>query len=131
MVLVDSSVWIDHFTGRTTAETEWLDRSLGRRALVVGDLILAEVLQGFRAEADFRKARRALRKFPVLSMVGEAVALSSATNYRALRNRGVTVRKTIDCLIATCCILRRVQLLHSDRDFDPFELHLGLKVLHQ
>jgi predicted nucleic acid-binding protein len=130
MVLVDSSVWIDHFIGRTTAETEWLDRSLGRRALVVGDLILAEVLQGFRAEADFRKARRALRKFPVLSMVGEAVALSSARNYRALRSRGVTVRKTIDCLIATCCILRGVKLLHSDRDFDPFELHLGLRVLH-
>ena len=130
MVLVDSSVWIDHFAGRGTPETEWLDRAAGRRALVVGDLILAEVLQGFRADTDFHKARRALSKFPVLFMVGEAVALRSARNYRALRARGITVRRTIDCLIATCCILRNVELLHSDRDFDPFEQHLGLRVVH-
>jgi hypothetical protein len=130
MVLVDSSVWIDHFAGKRTPETDWLDRAVGRRPLAIGDLILAEVLRGFRTEADFRKARRALTRFPVLFIVGEAVALRSARNYRTLRTRGVTVRKTIDCLIASCCILRKLDLLHSDRDFDPFERYLGLRVLH-
>lgn len=130
MILVDSSVWIDHFRGRRTPETDWLNAALGHRPMVLGDLILAEVLQGFRTETEFRKARKALLRFPVIFMIGEAVALRSAHNYRTLRSRGITVRKTIDCLIATCCMVRGLELLHADRDFDPFEEHLHLKVVH-
>lgn len=127
-LLVDSSVWIDYFNGGRTPETDLLDRSLGRRPIVVGDLILAEVLQGFRRERDYRAARQALLRFPILELCGTEIALASAENYRRLRERGVTVRRTIDCLIASACLRRGLALLHADRDFDPFERHLGLLV---
>ncbi len=129
-LLVDSSVWIDYFNGEQTSETDYLDRSLGHREIVVGDLVLAEVLGGFRREEDFERARDALLKFPVLAMVGADIALKSAHHFRYLRARGVTVRKTIDSLIATFCTEHDLELLHSDRDFDAFEDHLGLKVVH-
>ena len=128
MIVVDSSVWIDFFNGRDTKQTDALDSFLGRREIVVGDLILAEVLQGFRSDRDFRQARRILRAFPVVSMVGATLALRSADNYRRLRRRGVSVRKTIDVMIATYCLSRRLPLLHADRDFDPMVRHLGLRL---
>jgi predicted nucleic acid-binding protein len=129
-LLVDSSVWIDFFNGIITPETDFLYDALGESSIIMGDLILAEVLQGFRHEKDFVSARDALGKFPVLGMLGREIALQSASNYRLLRSKGITVRKTIDCLIATFCIENDLELLHSDRDFDPFEKYLGLNVIH-
>lgn len=127
-ILVDSSVWVDFFNGTPTPEVDLLDRLLGKGRLVVGDLIVAEVLQGFRADRDHEEAKEALLRFPVLPMSGLDLALASADNYRALRRRGVTVRKTVDCWIATFCLRENLELLHSDRDFDPFAAHLGLRV---
>jgi hypothetical protein len=127
-LLVDSTVWIDFFGGRETAGVALLDASLGHREIVVGDIILTEVLQGFRFDRQFRQARSAMLKFPVLDMVGRDVALRTAENYRRLRRRGVTVRRTLDCLIATFCIQNGLELLHADRDFDPFERWFGLHV---
>jgi len=130
MILVDSTVWIDYFNGRITPETDYLHQILGDGEIVVGDIIMGEVLQGFRRDQDFEAAYQALSKFRQANIVDMDVAVQSARNYRSLRKRGVTVRKTIDCFIATCAILDDLQLLHSDRDFDPFEHHLGLQVIH-
>lgn len=130
MLVVDSSVWIDYFNGRITPQTDFLHSSLGVRSILVGDIILAEVLQGFRRDADFEQARQALGKFPQVAMLNPALALQSARNYRLLRSYGITVRKTIDCFIATFCLAHGHDLLHSDTDFDPFEKHLGLRVEH-
>ncbi len=126
MWLVDSSVWVNYFNGKVTVETELLDARLGQQEIVLGDLILCEVLQGFTRQYDFRTARNALLNLPVLEMGGVAIALQAADNYRYLRQRGVTVRKTVDCLIATFAITHNLTLLHSDRDFEPFALFLGL-----
>ena len=126
MIVVDSSVWVDYFNGVGTRETALLDSILGLEPVVIGDLILAEVLQGFRTDRDMRRARAALDTLILESMVGRDIALASASNYRALRAKGVTVRKTIDMLIATFCMENRYALLHSDRDFDSIEEHLGL-----
>jgi predicted nucleic acid-binding protein len=128
MIVVDTSVWIDFFNGRPTAESNLLHDLLGREPILIGDLILAEVLQGFRAEEDFREALSILETFDFQEMLGRNVAVASARNYRALRARGVTVRKTIDVLIGTFCLLNHYELLHSDRDFDPMTKHLGLRV---
>jgi predicted nucleic acid-binding protein len=127
MVLVDSSVWIDFFNGTATPESELLDRLLGREPVAIGDLVLAEVLQGFQDDADYRIARDLLSGLAVFDLLGGARAIRVAENYRALRKRGVTVRKTIDAVIATFCIEQRLPLLYSDRDFDPFVEHLGLR----
>jgi len=127
MILVDSSVWIDYFNGTVTRETEKLDRLLGVEPVAVGDLILAEVLQGFRSESDFNEARRLLASLVVVQLGGEEIAVQAARNFRSLRAQGVIIRKTIDTLIATCCIENRYALLYSDRDFDPFVRHLGLR----
>lgn len=129
-LLVDSSVWIDFFNGSNTPETEFLNGALGDESIVVGDLILAEVLQGFRLQRDFELALIALTRFPVVVMVGQQMAIKSAANYRSLRAKGITIRKTIDSLIATFCIENEMTLLHMDRDFDPFEKFLGLMVWH-
>ncbi len=129
MIVVDSSVWIDYFNGADTRETALLDGALGVEPVMTGDLILAEVLQGFRDDRDVRKARAALEMLVFEPMVGRDIALSSVRNYRALRTKGVTVRKTIDMLIATFCMENGHRLLHSDRDFDPIEEHLGLATL--
>ena len=129
MIVVDTSVWIGYFNGVATRETALLDALLGVEPIVIGDLILAEVLQGFRAEGDARKARTALDRLLFQPMVGRDVALASARNYRALRARGITVRKTIDMLIATFCLENGHRLLHADRDFVPIVEHLGLETL--
>lgn len=126
MILVDSSVWIDYFRGTVNAQTDCLDHLLSSEMLLMGDLILAEVLQGFASERDFNQARILLTALPLTPLVGGEVALQAARNYRQLRGLGVTVRKTIDTLIATSCIEQGYALLYSDRDFDPFVEHLGL-----
>jgi predicted nucleic acid-binding protein len=128
LILVDSSVWIDYFRGTVTAQTDQLDRLLGREPLAIGDLILAEVLQGFDSERDFRAARRLLTTFQIVEIGGREIAIQAARNYRLLRGHGVTVRKTIDTMIATRCIESGFDLLHSDRDFDAFAAYLGLRV---
>lgn len=127
MVLVDSSVWIDYFRGVHTRQTERLDSLLGAEALAVGDLIVTEVLQGLRDERAFDQARDALEEFTLVEIAGYDIALQAAKNHRALKTRGISVRKTIDTLIATKCIEDGFSLLHSDRDFEPFVEHLGLK----
>lgn len=127
MILVDASVWIDYFRGVATPQTDRLDALLGAEPLLTGDLILAEVLQGFAAERDFRQATRLMTALEVVDLAGQDIAIRAARNFRTLRALGVTVRKTIDTLIATRCIESRWQLLYSDRDFDPFVEHLGLR----
>jgi predicted nucleic acid-binding protein len=129
LILVDTSVWIDYFKGASTAQTEKLDKLLGHEPLAIGDLILTEVLQGFADERDFNEARRMLTSLIVVELGGQKIAIQAARNSRALRNLGVTVRKTIDTVIATRCIESGYQLLHNDRDFEPFAEHLGLRVV--
>ena len=127
MILVDSSVWIDYFRGVPTARTDQLDELLGREPLAIGDIVLTEVLQGFDRDRDFEQALRLMASLTLVEIVGRDIAVQAARNFRALRARGVTVRKTIDTLIATRCIEDGLALLYSDRDFDPFVEHLGLK----
>ena len=127
MILVDSSVWIDYFRGGRTPEAERLDSLLGAEPVVTGDLILTEVLQGFVSDRDFDQARKLMMSLVFVDIGGRDVAIQAARNFRALRARGVTVRKTIDTIIATRCIESRFSLLYSDRDFDPFVTHLGLR----
>ena len=128
MIVVDSSVWIDFFNGVSTPEVERLDALLGTSPITIGDLILVEVLQGFRNERDASTVRQLFRALPLLTMVGAQNAYKAAENYRMLRSRGITVRKTIDGIIATACIEANVPLLFSDRDFLPYVEHLGLEV---
>lgn len=127
MILVDSSVWIDWFRGAASAEAERLDQMIGNEDLLVGDLILTEVLQGFGDDRDFATAHGALAQFPLIIISGPDVALAAAHYHRQLRRLGVTVRKTIDTLIAARCLADGLALLSSDRDFDAFATHLGLK----
>lgn len=127
MILVDSSVWIDYFRGTSTPQSDMLDQLLAREAVCVGDLILAEVLQGFRRDEQYRPARRLMLSFQTVELGGREIALKAAQNHRALRRAGITARKTIDTIIATHCIENGFHLLHSDRDFEPFVTHLGLK----
>lgn len=129
MILVDSSVWVDYFQGLATAQTEVLDGLLGIEPVAVGDLILLEVLQGFRKDKEFNAARQMLSELETVELGGIDIAISAANNYRHLRELGITVRKTIDTLIATKCIESGYRLLHNDRDFDPFVKHLGLRVV--
>ena len=129
MILVDSSVWIDFFNGKKTRQTDWLDSSLGNTPLIMGDLILTEVLQGFQKDKDFKIARDLLLEMPFMAMGGRGLALQSALNYRTLRKKGVTVQKTIAIMIGTFCIHYQLPLLHDDRDFDPMVKFLGLKIV--
>ena len=129
MLIVDSTVWIDYFNGLENPQTDYLDQIVDRIPILVGDLILAEVLQGFRDDSDFEEARRALSKYIQVEMVNSEFALQSARNYRLLSRKGVTVRKTIDSLIATYCIENEHDLLHNDNDFDGYEKHLRLRVV--
>jgi hypothetical protein len=127
VILVDSSVWIDYFRGTATPEAELLDGLLGTELVATGDLILAEVLQGFVSDRDFNQARKLMMNLGIVNLGGEDIAVQAARNFRVLRSLGVTVRKTIDTVIATRCIESRLPLLYSDRDFDPFVEHLGLR----
>jgi predicted nucleic acid-binding protein len=126
LILVDSSVWIDYFRGVATPQADRLDALLGVEPVAIGDLMLAEVLQGFTSDRDFETALAMLGALDAIEIGGREVAVQAARHYRVLRARGVTVRKTIDTLIATRCIMDGVALLYSDRDFDPFADHLGL-----
>jgi predicted nucleic acid-binding protein len=129
VILVDSSVWIDYFRGTDTPQAQKLDALLGHELIATGDLILAEVLQGFASDRDFKQASKLLTSLTILDLGGQAIAIQAAKNFRALRAYGITVRKTIDTLIATYCITHDLPLLYSDRDFDPFAEHLGLRVV--
>ena len=128
MILVDSSVWIEYFKGTITTQTEMLDGLLDQQPLAIGDLILTEVLQGFNRDRDFNHARKMLTSLMVVELGGQEIAIQAAKNFRALRKLGVTVRKTINTVIATRCIESGYELLHNDRDFDPFAKYLGLRV---
>jgi predicted nucleic acid-binding protein len=127
MILVDSSVWIDYFNGMDTWQTELLDRLLKEEPIIMGDLILTEVLQGFRDDKDFEQAKKSLNILPFKQMGGYEIALKSAQNYRTLRRNGITVRKTIDIIIGTFCILENLSLLHDDKDFEPMTKLLSLR----
>ncbi|MEX2495996.1 MAG: PIN domain nuclease [Woeseia sp.] len=127
MILVDTSVWVDYFNGTHNRHSDALDGLLGREPVAIGDLMLAEVLQGFRSDAGYRQAKSLLLDLPALEMVTAERAVRAAENFRYLRKRAVTVRKTIDTLIATFCIDRNIPLLFSDRDFEPFVKHLELR----
>ncbi|OPX99058.1 MAG: Ribonuclease VapC11 [Syntrophorhabdus sp. PtaB.Bin047] len=126
MILVDTSVWVDYFNGVVNPQTDWLDAALGTEPVVMGDLILAEILQGFQNDRDYRKAQRLLEGIPFMDMLGRELAVKSAQHYRYLRKKGVTVRKTIDVMIGTFCIHHGIALLHRDRDFVPMEKYLNL-----
>jgi hypothetical protein len=128
MILVDSSIWIDYFRSADTPQVELLDSFLGRTPLAVGDLIAAEVLQGVRDEREFRLVKKTLDAFDHIDLAGYDLAVKASENYRLLRAMGITIRKTIDTLIATRCIENGLTLLHADRDFLPFAQHLGLKL---
>ncbi len=127
MVLVDSSVWIAYFNGAPTPETERLDALLGLEPVGLGDLILAEVLQGFRLDKDYRTARKLLTSLTIYDLLGRDLAIRAADNYRMLRKQGITVRKTTDVIIASFCIQHGLPLLHADKDFLPFVEHLNLR----
>ena len=127
MILVDSSVWIPFFNGQDLPQVNKLDDLLGAEPVLVGDLILTEVLQGFRHDKDYRTAFDLLAVLEMRDIVGYKTAIAAADNYRILRRKGITVRKTIDMLIGTYCILHNIQLLHNDRDFEPLEKHIGLQ----
>lgn len=129
MIVVDSSVWIDHLNDRVTPEVQRLRALVGRAVILVGDLVLLEVLQGLRDEGEAARVERALRRFDVVGMLDPDLATRAAANYRLLRSLGVTVRKTADLVIGTFCIEHGHTLLHSDRDFLPMQFHLGLQAL--
>jgi len=130
VVIVDTTVWIDYLQGAQNAETDWLDTELNRQRLGLTNIILCEVLQGVRDDVIAKQVETSLTKCEVFDMGGVVLAREAARNYRTLRSHGHTVRKTIDCLIATFCLRGEHSLLHRDRDFEPFEKRLGLSVIH-
>ena len=130
MIIVDTSVWIDYLARESNAHTDWLDSRVGSISLGLTDLILCEVLQGIRHNSNFVRVQRQLSQLDLFETCGKELAVASAANYRKLRARGHTIRTTVDCLIATLCLQNGFQLLHHDRDFDVFEQHLGLHVVH-
>jgi predicted nucleic acid-binding protein len=127
MILVDSSVWIDFFNGRETSETNLLDETLTTDSICIGDIILAEVLQGFRSDKDYRTAKELMLELPIYQIMTPELALIGVENYRKLRKKGITVRKSFDNWIATFCIENQLPLLFSDKDFGPFVDYLGLR----
>ena len=129
MILADTSVWIDYFNGKITTQTNLLDGLLDTELNLIGELIFTEVLQGFQYDRDYRQAKKLFESLAFMEMLGKEIAIKSADNYRFLRKKGVTIRKTIDVIIGTFCIETESSLLHCDRDFDPLEKHLKLKVL--
>ncbi|MEB2776114.1 PIN domain nuclease [Algoriphagus sp. D3-2-R+10] len=127
MILVDSSVWIDYFNGRKNLQTDFLHEILGKEIICTGDLIMTEVLQGFNSDQSFSNATEFFEDLHFFNLGGKDLAISAAKHFRFLRKQGVTIRKTIDVLIATFCIKNEVVLLHNDKDFEPFIIHFGLK----
>jgi len=129
VVIVDTTVWVDYLRGIRNPETEWLGREADKQRLGLTDLILCEVLQGVRADREFDRVRAALLRFELFETGGERLAIAAAQNFRRIRAKGRTIRKTIDCLIATFCIVHGHSLLHHDNDFQHFEELLGLSVV--
>lgn len=130
MLVVDTSVWVDYFNGVENPQTDFLHALLDKTPILIGDIILADVLQGFRHDPDFEKVRRVLGKYTQVGMVSPALAVQRARNFRFLRQKGITIRKTIESLIAMYCIENDHELLHNDSDFDGYEEHLGLRIVH-
>jgi len=128
MIVADTSAWIDYFNGVLAPHTDRLDSDLETHIIIIGDLIIAELLQGFKTDKEYNTAKKIIEKFEYRDFVGKEIAMKTANNYRYLRKNGITVRKTIDVIIATFCIENEYQLIHNDKDFDPLEEHLGLKV---
>ena len=128
MIVADTSVWIDYVRGTKTHQTDILDNELLYNRVATGDIIIVEFLQGFREEKDIKAAKSIMDKLEYYDFLGKGMALRAAENYRQLRKNGVTVRKTIDVIIGTFCIEKGFELLHSDRDFDPMEEYLGLRI---
>ncbi len=128
MTMVDTSVWIDFFADRETSQVRFLRKEILTKRASIGDIIMCEVLQGIRSDREFELVRQRLFTLEVVTICDPYIAVQAARNYRWLRQQGITIRRTIDCLIATCCIERGYVLLHNDRDFDAFEEHLGLLV---
>jgi predicted nucleic acid-binding protein len=128
MIIADTSTWIDYFNGNNSNHVEILDYELQYNRVIIGDLIIAELLQGFRNEKQFRIAKEIIERLEYVNLVGREIAYITADNYRKLRKKGVTVRKTIDMIIGTFCIVNEIELIHNDKDFDPLEKYLGLKV---
>lgn len=126
MIVVDTSVWIDFLKGRNSRQVQRLLAALGSEDIIVGDLMLCEILQGLESERAASEVETLLRNFEIVPMAGEAIAVAAARNYRSLRGRGITIRKTIDLLIGTWCIENAQPLLHNDSDFHPMARHLGL-----
>ena len=129
MILVDSSVWIDYFNGEDNKQTNTLNDALGVRPVAVGDLMLAEVLQGFKDDKDYKTAKSLFDDLIIYDLFGKTMAIKSADNFRALRKKGITVRKPVDVIIATFCIEKKLPLLFLDKDFKPFVKHLGLSAV--
>jgi predicted nucleic acid-binding protein len=127
VILVDSSVWIEYFNGKKNPHTDYLDEILGSELVGIGDLMLTEVFQGFRSDAAYKTAKSLLIDLPIFEIIGQERAIKAAENYRFLRKKGITVRKTVDNMIATFCIDQQLPLLFADKDFDPFVKHLGLQ----
>jgi len=128
VVLVDSSVWIDYFNGVQSNKTNILDDLLCKQLVITGDIILTKILQGFIAESDFKNAKRILNPLDCMQLGGKSLAIKVASNFRFLRSRGITIRKTVDMLIGSWCIKHEIELLHKDRDFDQIATHLPLKI---
>ncbi|HED37364.1 MAG TPA: PIN domain nuclease [Ignavibacteria bacterium] len=131
MIFLDSTVLIDYFNGENNWQVEVLDSILGKELVVIGDYVLTEVLQGFRGDKEYQKAKTILVLFPCFDIGGKEMAIQSANNYRYLRKKGITVRKTIDAMIATFCIENKLTLLHNDKDFNPYSKYLKLKVYNK
>jgi predicted nucleic acid-binding protein len=128
MILVDTSVWISYFNGIECWQTDSLDRALGEETVLTGDIILAEILQGFNKDSDYRKAKLALDSLDCIHLGGKGLAIKAASNFRFLRSKGITICKTVDMLIGTWCMESEVELLHNDRDFDKIAGYLPLKI---
>ena len=126
MILADTSIWIDFFNGKITPETNMLDKALAEGNVIIGDLILLEVLQGIKNDNEYKKTLKALETLDSFELFGKTMVLDCAKNFRKLRKKGLTIRKTADLIIATFCIKNKIPLLYSDRDFIPFSKHLGL-----
>jgi len=129
MIVVDTSAWIDYFRGIVAPHTDILDTELQKNRIITGDLIIVELLQGFRNRKEYVQARKLIETLEYRDLAGKAIALKTAANFRLLRSKGITIRKTIDVIIATFCIENKFRLIHNDHDFDPMEKYLGLKVM--
>ena len=129
MILVDSSVWIDYFNGADNPPANYLYDNLGREVFVTGDLIMLEVLQGFGSDRDYETGRKIMESLPFFNLCGREIAIAASGNYRKLRKKGITIRKTIDMVLATFCIENKIRLLHNDKDFLPLQEFAGLKAV--